>query len=101
MGWKVILGYQKVAAFYGQKWTPAIYRRFSTVAHRLLLHKQAQLQALEQELNLMDERDAIENPAKLCTTDLDATEAASRHEVLAKLETIYVEYSMRSIQTYK
>lgn len=47
-------GYPKVAAFYGQSHTPAFYQRFGYVASRLLLHKQNQLQSLEQELFQID-----------------------------------------------
>ena len=51
-------GYERLSRLIGTYPELAIYRKFSTLCTRLLLYKQAELQHLENELNIISQVDA-------------------------------------------
>ncbi|KAF2419044.1 hypothetical protein EJ08DRAFT_665969 [Tothia fuscella] len=93
-------GYPRLAAFLSSESNFSLYRGFSFLHSRVLLELQAEIAALESELDELDEVDN-ETPAgkrRLRQREWDARTPRdedgyrSRHEVLAQLRTKLVEY---------
>ena len=70
-----------------------LYRRFGFLQARLLLNKQDQLRALEEEL---DEIDQDDEPMYLKSRDMDDADERPRTRLLEEIETKFKEYGMRS-----
>jgi len=68
-----------------------LYRRFGFLQARLLLYKQDQLRALEEELDEIDKSDDAEY---LTSRDMDDTDERPRTQLLTNIETKFKEYGM-------
>jgi hypothetical protein len=68
-----------------------LYRRFGFLQARLLLNKQDQLRALEEQLDEIDNEDDEEH---LKSRDIDDADETPRTRLLKKIETKFKEYGM-------
>jgi hypothetical protein len=68
-----------------------LYRRFGFLQARLLLNKQDQLRALEEQL---DEIDRGDDEEYLTSRDMDDADERPRSKLLKKIETKFKEYGM-------
>ena len=68
-----------------------LYRRFGFLQARLLLNKQDQLRALEQQLDQIDSSDEEEY---LTSRDNDEADERPRTKLLRRIETNFKEYGM-------
>jgi hypothetical protein len=94
-------GYPRLAAFSNSDENFMIYRRFGYLQSRILLHKQDELQRLEQELEEMDQKDASgENPhvSQRWEDDEAGTNKGSnaRPSLLNTIKEKFLEYSKYS-----
>ncbi|KAF7507455.1 hypothetical protein GJ744_010386 [Endocarpon pusillum] len=70
-------GYERLSRLIGTYPELAIYRKFSTLCTRLLLYKQAELQHLENELNIISQIDARDPRKSVYTVSWEALNEAS------------------------
>ena len=70
-----------------------LYRRFGFLQSRLLLNKQDQLRALEEQLDDIDKED---DEQYLTSRDLDDADERPRTRLLKRIETKFKEYGMSS-----
>ena len=68
-----------------------LYRRFGFLQARLLLNKQDQLRALEEQL---DEIDRTDDEEYLTSRDMDDADERPRTKLLKKIEIKFKEYGM-------
>lgn len=87
-------GYPRLAAFLDSDENFMLYRRFGYLQSRILLHKQDELRALEEKLDLIDKRDEAdpENEKLLRSRDLDDKSNSPRKALLETIETKFKEY---------
>jgi hypothetical protein len=87
-------GYPNLAAFLDSDENFMLYRRFGYLQSRLLLHKQDELRALEEKLDLLDKRDDgnPETQRFLRSRDLDDKSGRPRKALLEAIETKFKEY---------
>jgi hypothetical protein len=87
-------GYPNLAAFLDSDENFMLYRRFGYLQSRLLLHKQDELRALEEKLDLLDKRDNIDPETQrfLKSRDLDDKRGGPRKALLETIETKFKEY---------
>lgn len=70
-----------------------LYRRFGFLQARLLLNKQDQLRALEEQL---DEIDSNDDEEYLTSREMDDADETPRTKLLKKVETKFKEYGISS-----
>ena len=70
-------GYDRLSRLIGTYPELAIYRKFSTLCTKLLLYKQAELQHLENELNIISQMDAHDPRKSVYTVSWEALNEAS------------------------
>lgn len=86
------LGYPRLAALENSDSNLVIYRRFGYIHHRLLLHRQAEICALEAKLDALDDEDATNEDTKyrLHSSEFldgdDPTQKALLDELEAKIK---------------
>jgi len=68
-------GYPQLAAFLNLDPNFPVYRRFGTLRHRLMVHKEVELMKLEQNLNEMDKADWTERRHRLQSIRRDHEDA--------------------------
>jgi hypothetical protein len=90
------LGYPRLAALENSDSSFGIYRRFGYLHNRLLLHRQAEIVALEEELDKLDDTDD-QNPDCFRLTSIEFREGDSteQKDLLDNLETKLKSYGMR------
>lgn len=89
-------GYPNLAAFLDSDENFMLYRRFGYLQSRILLHKQDELRALEEQLDRLDRKDAADPKTRrlLQSRDLDDNSNSPRKSLLKTIETAYKEYGM-------
>ncbi|KAH7412874.1 hypothetical protein BKA64DRAFT_740624 [Cadophora sp. MPI-SDFR-AT-0126] len=87
------VGYPRLATVLISDEDLMLYRRFTYLQSRLLLHKQDELRVLEVELDQMDKFDKANNPLLLMSREFDDAQAGERKELLTRIETKFNEYS--------
>ena len=75
-----------------------LYRRFGFLQARLLLNKQDQLRALEEELDGIDNDDET---MYLKSRDMDDADERPRTRLFEEIETKFKEYGMSSARNYE
>jgi hypothetical protein len=60
-------GYPRLAAFLDSDIDGRIYRRFGYLRNYLLLHRQDEISALEEEMNALDKQHERDDPYRLCS----------------------------------
>ena len=87
-------GYPNLAAFLDSDENFMLYRRFGYLQSRILLHKQDELRALEEQLDRQDRKDAADPKTKrlLQSRDLDDNSGSPRKSLLKMIEMAYKEY---------
>lgn len=83
-------GYPHLAAFLDSDENFMLYRRFGFLQARLLLNKQDQLRALEEQLDEIDSEDDEEH---LKSRDMDDADETRRTKLLKKIEVKFKEYA--------
>lgn len=70
-----------------------VYRRFKTLHHRIILHRQQELVTLERQLNELDRKDAEQYPYRLGSLKVDHEDAieegkerSEREEIIDKID---------------
>jgi hypothetical protein len=87
-------GYPHLAAFLSSDENFSLYRRFSYLSARLLLHKQDTLRALEAKLDALDRRDDTNEEGRrgLRCRDLDDAGGARRGKLFGEIEGVFKAY---------
>lgn len=101
-------GYPRLAAVQASDPNWPVYRRFKTLHHRIILHRQQELVKLEQQLNRLDRKDAEENHHRLGSLQWDHEEAvqegkerSEREEIIEKIDTKLKEYGETEIKAIR
>ncbi|KAK5119199.1 hypothetical protein LTR85_007813 [Meristemomyces frigidus] len=84
-------GYPNLAAFSDSHENFMLYRRFGYLQSRIILDKQDELRALEQQLDSIDDGDLAANLHKLIKREAQGDE---RKELLVAIETKFCEYAL-------
>jgi hypothetical protein len=82
------LGYPRYSALLSSHNSFQVYRRFSSIRTRMILQKQHEISALEEELDASD--NAEKNPLYLSSIKRDSN--ATRHAIFAKLKIAINDY---------
>ena len=71
-----------------------LYRRFGYLQSRIILHKQDELRALEEKLDILDQQDAADSETEkfLQSRDLDDKSKRQRKALLETIEIKFKEY---------
>lgn len=71
-----------------------LYRRFGYLQSRIILHKQDELRALEEKLDILDQQDAADSETEkfLQSRDLDDKSKRPRKALLETIEIKFKEY---------
>ena len=88
-------GYPRLAAFIDSDTDGRIYRRFGYLRSYLLLHRQDEISALEEEFNALDKEHEDDDPYRLCSRRYDEEEGpqkVQRKELLSRLNETLKEY---------
>jgi hypothetical protein len=85
-------GYPRLAAVLDSDENFMLYRRFGFLQARLLLHKQDELAELEDELDELDQADALERPLLLQCRRNDDEKVGERKKLLQKIDLKFKEY---------
>ena len=88
-------GYPRLAAFLNSDPNFPVYRRFGTLHHRVILHRQQELAKLERRLNELDKKDAIDNPHRLQSLAWDHEDAETLNQESSEREQLIDEIDER------
>lgn len=87
-------GYPSLAAFLDSDENFMLYRRFGYLQSHIILHKQDELRALEEKLDILDQQDDADSETQkyLQSRDLDDKSQRPRKALLETIETKFKEY---------
>ncbi|CAM6003582.1 unnamed protein product [Sphagnum balticum] len=69
-----------------------LYRRFGFLQARIILYKQDELRELEEELDGIDNNDAVSRPGKLKSRERDDADCEDRKNLIRKITKAFSEY---------
>jgi hypothetical protein len=72
-----------------------VYRRFGTLHHRVILHRQQELAKLERRLNDLDKKDANDYPYRLQSLEWDHEDADALNQECSEREKLIEEIDER------
>jgi len=88
-------GYPRLAALLNSDPNFPVYRRFGTLHHRVILHRQQELTKLERRLNELDKKDANDHPHRLQSLQWDHDDGVALNQESSEREQLIDEIDER------